>query len=84
MYITILPADKERRCPVCLSQANEAADSSFSKEGRKAEYQMSSAAAYGLLTRETEKARCESAIQNSKKQNSEITRVLFDALSYVH
>ena len=45
MYISNLPAYKETRCPVCLNQANEAADSSFSKEGRRAEYQKSSAVA---------------------------------------
>ena len=43
VYISNLPADEETRCPVCLNQANEAADSSFSKEGRRAEYQMSCA-----------------------------------------
>ena len=45
VYISNLPADEETRCPVCLNQANEAADSSFSKEGRRAEYQKSSAVA---------------------------------------
>ena len=49
VYISNLPAYKETRCPVCLNQANEAADSSFSKEGRRAEYQMSSAVVYKVI-----------------------------------